>query len=130
MDTTNTQVMSIRLSSEELQKIDAGAAASGMNRPDYARSKLLAPAIEMPANNLEARLEQIEALVKHALCRIDQVYDGIFSIAEDEGKLSTEQLKEIHDRILEQTVRHATKLPESLATMQAKIAEASKKEKA
>ena len=123
MDTANTQVMSIRLSPEELQKIDAAAAAAGMSRPDYARSKLLAPAIEMPTGNLET-------LIKHAIYTINQVHTAMYSIAEAEGKagrlLSTEQLREVYDRVRADSIRYAVEFPEYFKVIQADIAAAAK----
>ena len=123
MDTANTQVMSIRLSAEELQKIDAAAAAAGMSRPDYARRKLLAPAIELPASNLEA-------LVKHAIYTINQTYNALYSIAEAEGKagrfLSTEQLREVYDRVRAEALVYAVEFPEHFEAVQAEIAAAAK----
>ena len=134
MDTANTQVMSIRLSAEELQKIDAGAAAAGMNRPEYARSKLLAPAIELPASNLEARLEKLEALVKHGIYITNQVYVALYSIAEAEGKagnfLTAKQLDEVYDRVSSDALVYAVGFPDSFAAVQAEIAAMSKKDKA
>jgi len=134
MDTANTQVMSIRLSSEELQKIDAGAAAAGMSRPEYARSKLLAPAIELPASNLQARLEKLEALVKHGIYITNQVYVALYAIAEAEGKtghfLTAKQLDEVYDRVRADALVYAVEFPNSFAAVQAEIAAMSKKKSA
>jgi hypothetical protein len=118
MDTTNTQVMSIRLSAEELEKVDAAAAAAGMSRPEYARSKLLAPAIDPPTTNLEA-------LIKHAIYTINQVYVGVFAIAEAEGKarrfLSAREIDQVHDQVRAEALVYAVQFPNSFAAVQAEI---------
>ena len=127
MDTANTQVMSIRLSPEELQKIDAAAAAAGMSRPDYARSKLLAPAIELPTSRLED-------LVKHGIYLANQIYVGLFSIAEAQGQarrfLSTEELREVYDRVRTAALGYAVEFPEHFEMVQAEITAMSKKQEA
>ena len=122
MDAANTQVMSIRLSSEELQKIDDAAAAAGMSRPDYARSKLLAPAIDLPSSRLEA-------LIKHGIYMANQIYVALYSIAEAEGKarrfLSTEELREVYDQVRATTLDYAVEFPDSFEAVQKEIAAAS-----
>jgi hypothetical protein len=119
MDATNTQVMSIRLSSEELQKIDAAAAAVGLSRPDYARSKLLAPIIETPTT-------QLEALIKHAIYMANQIYVGLFSIAEAQGQarrfLSTQELRKVYNQVRAAALNYAVEFPEHFEAVQAEIA--------
>ncbi len=123
MDEKEQKVITFKLSAEEAEALDAKANQAGMSRSDYLRMVLFTPP-EPTSNNLET-------LIKHALYRIDQVHNALYSIAEGEGKvgrfLSTDELQEIYDHIKDETVKHARELPNRLAAMQAKIAAASEK---
>jgi hypothetical protein len=126
VDTANTQVMSIRLSSEELQKIDAGAAAAGMSRPEYARSKLL----ETKNGSLESRLQKLEDFMVYGLSLLNQVHEALYLITETQGKvqrfLSTEELAEIDDQARADSILFAVEIPGKFAARQAEIAAAAK----
>jgi len=132
-----------RANNEEVALIDQEAARIGMNRADYLRFRTI------PANgkkqetsdttgtsidNLEARLEKLEALVKHGIYITNQVYVALYAIAEDEGKagrfLTAPQLDEVHDRVRAEALDYAVKFPASFAAVQAEIAAMNEKAKA
>jgi len=87
MDATNTQVMSLRLSIEELQKIDAAAAEAGMSRPDYARAKLLEPATTASY--------ALEESIRYLIYMVENLHLSTYLIAEKSVFLEPEQLQAI-----------------------------------
>ena len=91
MDTTNTQVMSLRLSAEEIEKIDAAAAMTGMSRPDYVRSKLLMAPASAPAIPLQETLNYL-------IYMVENLHLSTYLIAEKSAVLLPEQLQEILKR--------------------------------
>ena len=128
-----------RANNEEVALIDQEAARIGMNRADYLRFRTI------PANgkkqetsdttgtsidNLEARLEKLEALVKHGIYITNQVYVALYSIAEAGHFLPAKQLDEVHDRVRAEALDYAVKFPASFAAVQAEIAAMNEKAKA
>ena len=82
-----TVTISFRATPTEAAAIDSEAAKNGLSRADHARSKILLTAKDGTYNgSLEARLEKLEALVKHGIYITNQVYVALYSIAEAEGK--------------------------------------------
>jgi hypothetical protein len=118
MDTTNTQVMSLRLSSEEVQKIDAAAAAAGMSRADYTRSRLLSP---NPAPAPEAGSKHFEDLLLHLIYIANRIHVAVYYIAETAGTLPTERLEELYDEVAEEGIRYLNDLPQHMAKVQAQM---------
>ena len=118
MDATNTQVMSLRLSIEELQKIDAAAAGAGMSRPDYARAKLLEPATT--ASSL------LEESIRYLIYMVENLHLSTYLIAERSAFLEPEQLHAILKSATQeaglyvhQLTRHFAKLRELVDAFQA-----------
>ena len=118
MDTTNTQVMSLRLSSEELQKIDAAAAEAGMSRADYTRSRLL-PSTPAPAPEVGSK--HFEDLLRQVLYVVARLHAAVYSIAETAGTVSTDRLHEIYDECAQEGMRYLEELPKAIAKVQAQI---------
>jgi hypothetical protein len=85
VDGANTQLMSIRLSSEELQKLETEAAEAGMSRADYIRRTLLSARATPLA---EAGNSDIEALLRHLIYITNRIHIAIYSIAETAGTVS------------------------------------------
>jgi hypothetical protein len=128
-----------RANNEEIALIDEAAAKAGMNRADYLRFKTIPTAdcaapMETKNSNLEGRLDKLEALVKHSIYVVNQVYVGLFSIAEAEGKsgrfLTIQQLDEIDAQTRAEALAYAVEFPQSFPAVQAEIAAASKKPEA
>ena len=119
MDSANTQVMSIRLSSEELQKIDAEAAEAGMSRADYIRRTLLSTRATPPA---DAGNSHIEALLRHLIYITNRIHIAVYSIAETAGTLSTERLETIYENSVTEGLQYMADLPHFIAKVQAQIA--------
>ena len=118
MDATNTQVMSLRLSIEELQKIDAAAAEAGMSRPDYARTKLLEPATTASS--------ALEESIRHLIYMVENLHLSTYLIAEKSAFLEPEQLHAILKSATQeaglyvhQLTRHFAKLRELVEAFQA-----------
>jgi hypothetical protein len=141
MEAKESAVITFRVSQQELETIEAGAAQVGMNRADYVRSQVLAPdsnarvvQLKKQLDSLTDRLgraaeqQRVEDLVKHAIYLANQIYTGIFSIAEAQGKagrfLNTEQLREVYDRVRADALRYAVEFPEHFEVVQAEIAAA------
>jgi hypothetical protein len=121
-----------RATPTEAAAIDAAAAKNGLSRADHARSKVLSTTNDDASNgHLDTRLEKLEALIKHCIYMVNQVYVGFFSIAEAEGKaghfLTAQQLDEVYDQTRTDALVYAIEFPESFAAVQAEIAALSKK---
>jgi len=119
VDSANTQVMSIRLSSEELQKIDAEAAEAGMSRADYIRMTLLS-ARATPAADASNRY--IEALLRHLIYITNRIHIAVYSIAETAGTLPTERLETIYENSVTEGLQYMADLPKIIARVQAQVA--------
>jgi hypothetical protein len=121
MDDKPQQVISCKVSFEEAETIKSRAAALGISLSEYLRNR----ALSQPADVSNDRLE---ALVKHAIYLANQIYTGLFSIAEAQGKagrfLSTEQLREVYDRVRADALRYAVEFPGHFEAVQAEIAAA------
>ena len=119
-----TQTVGFRATAEEVATMDASAKASGISRADYVRSKVLAASTPTP----DARIDNLEAMIKHAIYAINQVHTALYSIAEAEGKagrfLSTEELREVYKRVRVEAIRYALEFPERFVAVQAEIAAA------
>ena len=118
MDATNTQVMSLRLSIEELQKIDAAAAEAGMSRPDYARTKLLEP--------VPTASSALEESIRYLIYMVENLHLSTYLIAEKSAFLEPEQLHAILKSATQeaglyvhQLTRHFAKLRELVDAFQA-----------
>ena len=118
MDATNTQVMSLRLSIEELQKIDAAAAEAGMSRPDYARTKLLEP--------VPTASPALEESIRYLIYMVENLHLSTYLIAEKSAFLEPEQLHAILKSATQeaglyvhQLTRHFAKLRELVEAFQA-----------
>jgi hypothetical protein len=132
---TETSTIGFRVTDAEREQLEAEAKEAGKNLAEYARSKVLSNTNDDPSNgHLEARLEKLEALIKHSIYITNQVYTGLFSIAEAEGKagrfLSLEQLQAVFKNVRAQALGYAAVFPEHFEAVQAEIAAAAKKEKA
>jgi hypothetical protein len=124
MDDKEQKVITFKLSAEEAETLDAKASQAGMSRSDYLRMMLFTPA--------KSATNDLEALIKHSIYMINQVYVGLFSIAEAQGKagrfLSMEQLEAVFDQVRADALVYAVEFPDSFAAVQAEIAALSKKD--
>ena len=134
MDEKKPRMLSFEVSAEEFEIIEAATAKAGVSRSEYLRARATSNPMERSNGNLETRLEKLEALVKHAIYMINQVYVGLFSIAEAQSKsgrfLSLEQLETVYDQVRADALVYAVEFPDSFAAVQAEIAAMSKKDKA
>ena len=132
-----------RANNEEVALIDQEAAKIGMNRADYLRFRTIpangkkqetSDTTGTSINNLEARLEKLEDLVKHGIYITNQVYVALYAIAEAEGKagqfLTAKQLDEVYNQVRADALVYAVNFPESFAAVQAEITALGKKDKA
>jgi hypothetical protein len=119
-----------RANNEEIALIDQAAAELEMNRADYLRYRAIPRDSEVAdsnpkTSNLDERLDRLEALIKHAIYTINQVYVGVFAIAEAEGKarrfLSIGELEHVHDQVRAEALTYAVQFPNSFAAVQAEI---------
>jgi hypothetical protein len=128
-DTKDTTIISFRVSPDELETLDTEAAKAGTSRTDHIRSKLFRTAAH--AEN-QATLDEIRALIKHAIIQINQTHVGLYSIAEAEGEakrfLSTQELRTVYDRARAEAISYAVEFPEKFTALQAEIAAARKKD--
>ena len=126
MDDKEQKVITFKLSVEKADALDTSAAEAGMNRTEYICARLFSP--PPPAK------DRLEALIKHSIYMINQVYVGLFSIAEAQGKagrfLSLEQLEAVFDQVRADALVYAVEFPDSFAAVQAEIAALSKKDEA
>ena len=139
----DSKFLGFRADEAEQALIDREAAGLGMNRTDYLRYKTIPPnggkqtasdATEANIGNLEGRLNNLEALVKHGIYLANQIYVALFSIAEVQARtgrfLSIEQLDAVHTQVRADALLYAVEFPESFAAVQAEIAAANQKAKA
>jgi hypothetical protein len=123
MDDKQQQVISCKVSPDEAETIKARATALGISVSEYMRNRALAPPSEASTNRLED-------LVKHTIYTINQIHTAIYSIAEAQGKagrfLSTEQLREVYNRVRADAIRYAVQFPSNFEAVQAEIAAATK----
>ncbi len=119
MESANTQVMSIRLSSEELQKLDADATEAGIGRADYVRRTLLSARATPPA---DAGNRHIEALLRHLIYITNRIHMAVYSIAETAGTLSTERLETIYENSATEGLQYMADLPKIIAKVQDQVA--------
>ena len=119
MDSANTQVMSIRLSSEELQKIEAEAVEAGMSRADYIRRILLSARAIAPA---DAGNSHIEALLRHLIYITNRIHIAVYSITETAGTVSTDRLETTYENSQTEGLQYMADLPKIMAKVQALVA--------
>ena len=121
------QTIGFRVTLKERQRLEEEAKQAGLSLTDHVRAKLLSPASSNGNGNLEA-------LIKHCIYMVNQVYVGLFSIAEAEGKagrfLTAQQLDEVYDQTRKDALVYAIEFPESFAAVQAEIAALSKNDAA
>jgi hypothetical protein len=113
------QTIGFRVTLKERQKLEEEAKQTGLSLTDHVRMKLLS----VPT---EASTDHLEALIKHAIYTINQVYVGVFAIAEAEGKarrfLSAREIDQVHDQVRAEALVYAVQFPNSFAAVQAEIA--------
>jgi mobilization protein NikA len=134
VDEKKPRMLSFEVSPEEFEFIEAATAKAGISRSEYLRATATANPTAASNGNLEARLDNLEALIKHGIYGTNQLHVGLYAIAEAEGKagrpLTNAELREIYDRARAETLQYAVKFPDKFATMQAEIAALSKKQEA
>ena len=134
MDEKKPRMLSFEVSPDEFEFIEAATAKAGISRSEYLRARATSNPTATSNGNLEARLEQLENLIKHGIYITNQVYVALYSIAEAEGKagnfLTAKQLDEVYDRVRADALIYAVGFPDSFAAVQAEIAAMSKKDKA
>jgi uncharacterized protein (DUF1778 family) len=59
MDSKETQTISLRVTAEELQRVDNAAQEAGLNRPDYIRARIFAPDNSARITQLERQLHEL-----------------------------------------------------------------------
>ena len=115
MEEREQRMFNFKVSIEEAETIDAAAKGLGMTRSDYLRSRVLLPLNTIPSSNLEA-------LLRYLIYITNRTHIAIYSIAENEGTLTTERLRGIYDDTVTAGLRYMTELPERIAKTQAQIA--------
>ncbi len=115
MEEREQRIFNFKVSIEEAETIDAAAKGLGMTRSDYLRSRVLLPLNTIPSSNLEA-------LLRYLIYITNRTHIAIYSIAENEGTLTTERLRAIYDDAVTAGLRYMTELPERMAKTQAQIA--------
>jgi hypothetical protein len=117
------QTIGFRVTSTERQKLEEEASAAGQKLTDYVRSKVFSTGDDGTGS---AGTGELANLIKHAIYQINQTHTALYSIAEAQGKahhfLSTEELREVYNRVEIETLKYAVTFPESFAAVQAKIA--------
>src|SRR5262249_55587730 len=131
MDEKKPRMLSFEVSPEEFEFIEAATAKAGVSRSEYLRERATSNPAAANNGNLEARIERLEALIKHCIYMVNQVYVGMFSIAEAESKtsrfLTPAQLDEVYKQTRVDALVYAVEFPESFAAVQAEIAAFGKK---
>jgi mobilization protein NikA len=134
VDEKKPRMLSFEVSPEEFEFIEAATAKAGISRSEYLRARATSNPQAASNGNLAARLERLEALITHCIYMVNQVYVGLFSIAEAEGKggrfLTAQQLDEVYEQTRKDALVYAVEFPESFAAVQTEIAALSKKGKA
>jgi len=124
MDDKERKMISFQVSAEELAAIEARAAKAGLSRSEYLRLR----ALSEPA---ASSIETLEALIKHAIYLTNQVHEGLYSIAEAEGKaqrfLSTEELEKVYYQAQANALVYVVEFPDKFAAMRAEVAAAQHK---
>jgi hypothetical protein len=127
MDEKKSRMLSFEVSPDEFEFIEAATAKAGISRSEYLRARAT-------SNSTAASNGNLEALIKHSIYMINQVYVGLFSIAEAEGKagrfLSMEQLEAVFDQVRADALVYAVEFPDSFAAVQAELAALCKKDEA
>jgi len=123
MDEKKRRMVSFEIDVDELEIIEARAANAGLSRSEYLRARAMSDPAETSSNKLEA-------LIKHSIYMANQIYVGLFSIAEAQGQarrfLSTEELRKVYDQVRAEALVYAVEFPESFEAVQAEIAAAAK----
>ena len=134
MDEKKPRMLSFEVSPEEFEFIEAATAKAGISRSEYLRARATSNPTAASNGNLDARPDKLESLIKHCIYTINQVYAGLFSIAEAQGKsgrfLTAQQLDEIDAQARKEALAYAVEFPQSFAAVQAEIAALSKKDAA
>ena len=115
MDEKQQQVISCKMSADEAEAINAAAASLGISVSEYVRSKVLASAGECLQGNLEA-------LLRYLIYITNRTHIAVYSIAQNAGTLTTDQLRTIYDDAVTAGLRYMAELPERMTKTQAQIA--------
>jgi hypothetical protein len=118
MDDKESKILSFQVTVEELAIIDARAAKAGANRSEYLRTRALSEPVAAPS-------DELRDLIRYGIYLETQIYNGMFSIAEGQGKvkrfLSNEELKGISQRVRRDTVQYAVGFDEHFKAVAAEL---------
>jgi hypothetical protein len=117
MEDQERRIVSFQVSLAEAESIEAAATEEGVSRSEYLRQKLLSP-------RPEASTTDVEAMLLHLIYITNRTHATIYTIAEIAGTLPSAKLHEIYDDAAAATARYMVDLPNRMASVRAKIAEA------
>jgi len=117
MEDQERRIVSFQVSAAEAESIEVAATKDGISRSEYLRQKLLAP-------QPEASTTDVEAMLQHLIYISNRTHAAVYAIAEIAGTLPTAKLREIYDDTAAATARYMADLPQRMAIVMAKIAEA------
>jgi hypothetical protein len=109
------RMISFQVSADELEAIEGEAARQGISRSEYLRTKVMAQPGEGPQGITEA-------LLRHLIYITSRTHIAIYSIAEEQGSLSTERLQGIYDAALAEGLTYINELPQRIAKAEAQRA--------
>jgi hypothetical protein len=119
MDEKKRRMVSFEIDVDELESIEARAAKAGLSRSEYLRARAISEPAEPSSSNLEA-------LIKQVIYMANQIYVGLFSIAEAQGQarrfLSSQELRKVYDQVRAAALNYAVEFPEHFEAVQAEIA--------
>src|SRR5258708_6985026 len=98
------QTIGFRVSAKERQALDEEATKAGLTLTEYVRSKVLSRASTSSA-------ESFERLLRHLIYYVNRIHVAVYSIAETAATLSTDQLQEIYDDAVQESIRYLNDLP-------------------
>jgi hypothetical protein len=113
MDDKEQKVITFKLSAEETEALDAKATAARISRSDYLRMLVSAPP--------QAGNEGLERLLRQLIYIMNRTHMAVYSIAEDAGLTSTEDLQKIYTRSQRAGIEYLAKLPERIAAVDAEL---------
>jgi Ribbon-helix-helix protein, copG family len=116
------KLITFKLPPAEAEALDHRAEQAGMNRRDYLRLAI--------ATLGQPRINELRDLLQYAIYLETQIYNGLFSIAEGEGKakrfLSNAELKEINQRMRRDAIQYAVGFDEHFKAVMAELTAARK----
>jgi uncharacterized protein (DUF1778 family) len=108
------QTIGFRVSPKERELLSEQAKTAGLTLTEYVRSRVF-------LTSAEPNEEEIKKLLRQLIYITNRTHVAVYSIAEDAGLTSTEDLQKIYARSQRAGIEYLAKLPERIAEVDTEL---------